>query len=135
MYKKMLKTKYELFKQKAYIIIYGTNTPLGKLFDLVLLALIVISVIMVMLETVQGVNEHLHGLLVFMEWVITIFFSMEYVLRIITNKKPYRYILSLYGIIDLISILPMYLSFIVQGAKAISVTRSDFRFGEFYESR
>ena len=93
--KKVLKTKYELFKQKAYIIIYGTNTPLGKLFDLVLLALIVISVIMVMLETVQGVNEHLHGLLVFMEWVITIFFSMEYALRIITNKKPYHYIFSL----------------------------------------
>ncbi|WP_448823099.1 ion transporter [Capnocytophaga sp.] len=122
--KKVFNTKYELFKRKAYIIIYGTNTPLGKLFDLVLLALIVISVIMVMLETVQGVNEHLHGVLVFMEWVITIFFSMEYALRIITNKKPYRYIFSLYGIIDLISILPMYLSFIAPGAKAISVTRA-----------
>ena len=54
--KKVFNTKYELFKRKAYIIIYGTNTPLGKLFDLVLLALIVISVIMVMLETVQAVR-------------------------------------------------------------------------------
>ena len=89
--KKIFNAKYELFKRKAYIIIYGTNTPLGKLFDLVLLALIVISVIMVMLETVQGVNEHLHGVLVFMEWVITVS-SHGICLRIITNKKT----LSLY---------------------------------------
>ena len=122
--KKIFNAKYELFKRKAYIIIYGTNTPLGKLFDLVLLALIVISVIMVMLETVKGVDYHLHGLLVFMEWVITVFFSLEYILRIITNKKPYKYIFSMYGIIDLIAILPMYISFFAPGAKAISVVRA-----------
>ena len=122
--KAALKSKYNIFKQKAYIIIYGTNTRLGKLFDLVLLSLITISVIMVMLETVKGVDYHLHGLLVFMEWVITVFFSLEYILRIITNKKPYRYIFSMYGIIDLIAILPMYISFFAPGAKAISVVRA-----------
>ncbi|GJH41423.1 ion transporter [Capnocytophaga sp. HP1101] len=122
--KKALKSKYNVFKQKAYIIIYGTNTRLGRLFDLVLLLLITISVIMVMLETVKGVDHHLHGLLVFMEWVITVFFSLEYILRIITNKKPYRYIFSMYGIIDLIAILPMYISFFAPGAKAISVVRA-----------
>ena len=122
--KATLKSEYNIFKQKAYIIIYGTNTRLGKLFDLVLLSLITISVIMVMLETVKGVDYHLHGLLVFMEWVITVFFSLEYILRIITNKKPYRYIFSMYGIIDLIAILPMYISFFAPGAKAISVVRA-----------
>ena len=60
--KATLKSEYNIFKQKAYIIIYGTNTRLGKLFDLVLLSLITISVIMVMLETVKGVDYHLHGL-------------------------------------------------------------------------
>lgn len=122
--KKEFKEKYELFKRKAYVIIYGTNTRLGKLFDLVLLALIFISVVMVMLETVKGIDHRLHGLLVFMEWVITIFFTMEYILRIISNKKPYRYIFSMYGIIDLIAILPMYLSFITPSTKAISVVRA-----------
>ena len=122
--KATLKSEYNIFKQKAYIIIYGTNTRLGKLFDLVLLSLITISVIMVMLETVKGVDYHLHGLLVFMEWVITVFFSLEYILRIITNKKPYKYIFSMYGIIDLIAILPMYISFFAPGAKAISVVRA-----------
>lgn len=122
--KATLKSEYNIFKQKAYIIIYGTNTRLGKLFDLVLLLLITISVIMVMLETVKGVDYHLHGLLVFMEWVITVFFSLEYILRIITNKKPYKYIFSMYGIIDLIAILPMYISFFAPGAKAISVVRA-----------
>lgn len=124
MNKEVLKYKYELFKRHAYIIIYGTNTRLGRLFDLVLLALIFISVIMVLLETVEGIDHRLHGLLVFMEWFITVFFSMEYLLRIITHKKPYQYIFSFYGIIDLIAILPMYLSFITPGAKAISVVRA-----------
>ena len=87
--KERLKAQYEVFKKKAYIIIYGTNTPLGKLFDIILLGLIIISVLMVMLETVEGVDQRLHGLLVFMEWVITVFFTMEYILRIITNNRPY----------------------------------------------
>ena len=122
--KEQLKAQYEVFKKKAYIIIYGTNTPLGKLFDIILLGLIIISVLMVMLETVEGVDQRLHGLLVFMEWVITVFFTMEYILRIITNNRPYRYIFSLYGIIDLIALLPMYLSFITPSTKAISVVRA-----------
>lgn len=124
MIKKEFKEKYELFKRLAYVIIYGTNTRLGRLFDLVLLALITVSVIMVMLETVKGIDHRLHGLLVFMEWIITVFFTIEYILRIISNKKPYRYIFSMYGIIDLISILPMYLSFITPYTKAISVVRA-----------
>ena len=90
--KKNLRKSMSFLSVKAYVIIYGTNTRLGKLFDLILLALIFISVVMVMLETVKGIDHRLHGLLVFMEWVITIFFTMEYILRIISNKKPYRYI-------------------------------------------
>lgn len=120
----VIKSKYDIVKQKAYVIIYGTNTPLGKLFDIVLLALIFLSVIMVMLETVDSIDHSAHGFLVFLEWVITIFFTLEYIARIISNKKPLQYIFSFYGIIDLISILPMYLSFFIPGSKALSVVRA-----------
>ena len=122
--RKGVKSKYELLKQHAYLIIYGTDTPMGRLFDITLLILISISVIMVMLETVENVDYHLHGILVFLEWVITIFFTLEYILRIISNKKPYQYIFSLYGVIDLIALLPMYLSFVIPGTKALSVVRA-----------
>lgn len=120
----VIKSKYDILKQKAYVIIYGTNTPLGKLFDIILLVLIFFSVIMVMLETVEDIDHQAHGFLVFLEWLITIFFTLEYILRIISNKRPLQYIFSFYGIIDLISILPMYLSFFIPGSKALSVVRA-----------
>lgn len=119
-----IKSKYEIFKQKAHIIIYGTNTVAGRLFDLILLGLIVLSVLLVMLETVKGFDTKYHSYLVFFEWVITIFFTIEYALRIITLKKPLKYILSFYGIIDLIAILPMYLSFFISGTSVFTVIRA-----------
>lgn len=122
--KNVLKSKYDILRQQAYVIIYGTNTPLGRLFDIVLLLLIFISVVMVMLETVKDVDVRYHGFLVFLEWVITIFFTLEYILRIISNKKPFQYIFSFYGIIDLIAILPMYLSFFIPGSKVLAVVRA-----------
>ncbi|GIM57378.1 ion transporter [Capnocytophaga canimorsus] len=122
--KNVLKSKYDILRQQAYVIIYGTNTPLGRLFDIVLLLLIFVSVVMVMLETVKDVDVRYHGFLVFLEWVITIFFTLEYILRIISNKKPFQYIFSFYGIIDLIAILPMYLSFFIPGSKVLTVVRA-----------
>ena len=119
-----IKSKYEVFKQKAHIIIYGTNTVAGRLFDLILLGLILLSVVLVMLETVKGFDAKYHAYLVFFEWVITVFFTLEYILRIITIKKPINYILSFYGIIDLIAILPMYLSFFITGTSVFTVIRA-----------
>lgn len=119
-----IKSKYEIFKQKAHIIIYGTNTVAGRLFDLILLGLIVLSVLLVMLETVKGFDAKYHSYLVFFEWVITIFFTIEYILRIITIKKPINYVFSFYGIIDLIAILPMYLSFFISGTSVFAVIRA-----------
>lgn len=104
------KSRFEIFRQKTHIIIYGTNTVAGRLFDLILLGLILLSVLLVMLETVQGFDIKYHNQLVLLEWIITIFFSIEYVLRLISIDKPKKYIFSFYGIIDLIAILPMYLS-------------------------
>ena len=119
-----IKSKYEIFKQKAHIIIYGTNTVAGRLFDLFLLGLILLSVILVMLETVKGFDAKYHAYLVFFEWVITVFFTLEYILRIITIKKPINYALSFYGIIDLVAILPMYLSFFITGTSVFAVIRA-----------
>ena len=121
--KNILKSKYYILKQKAYITIYGTCTTAGKMFDIILLIFILISSFLVMLESIQDVDKHLHLLLVVLEWIITIFFSLEYALRVISNPKRKQYIFSFYGIIDLISILPMYLSFFFVESKFLSIIR------------
>ena len=121
--KKALKEKYELLKEKAFTIIYGRDTVAGKLFDLILLGFILLSVFLTIFESIKTVDKHIHTLLVILEWMITIFFTIEYILRIICNPKWKRYIFSFYGIIDLISILPVYLSFFVAESKFLSIIR------------
>jgi voltage-gated potassium channel len=119
-----IKSKYDTFKQRAHIIIYGTSTKAGRYFDLTLLAIILLSVLLVMMETVAAFDFKYHNELVFLEWIITGFFTIEYVLRIISINKPWKYIFSFYGIIDLLAILPMYLSFFFLGTSVLSVVRS-----------
>ncbi|WP_291144617.1 ion transporter [Flavobacterium sp. UBA7680] len=118
------KSKYEIFREKIKIILYGTNTILGRMFDLVLLGLILLSVLLIMMETVQGINQKYHQQLIICEWIITIFFTIEYILRIISIQKPIKYIFSFYGIIDLLAVLPMYLSIFFPGASVLSVIRA-----------
>lgn len=118
------KTFFERLRQKTFVIIYGTNTVAGRLFDLLLLGLIVLSVILVMLETVEGFDLKYHKEVVFFEWIITAFFTVEYILRIVTIKKPLKYILSFYGIIDLIAVLPMYLSIFLTGTSVLTIIRA-----------
>ena len=118
------KTKLNLLRQRIHIIIYGTDTRAGRLFDLILLGLILLSVFCVMLETVKGFDLKYHQELIILEWVITSFFTLEYLLRIITTNNPRRYIFSFFGIIDLIAILPMYLSFFFFGSKVFSIIRA-----------
>jgi voltage-gated potassium channel len=118
------KSSYEIFRQKTHIIIYGTNTVAGRLFDLILLGLILLSVLLVMLETVEGFDIKYHNQLVLLEWIITVFFTIEYILRIICIDKPKRYILSFYGIIDLIAILPMYLSYFFASSHLFVIIRA-----------
>ncbi|WP_369769318.1 ion transporter [Flavobacterium sp. WC2416] len=119
-----IKSKYDLFKQKTHIIIYGTSTKAGRLFDLILLGLILLSVLLVMMETVTEFDLKYHTELVFLEWIITVFFTIEYLLRILTIDKSWKYIFSFYGIIDLLAILPMYLSIFFIGTSIFSVVRS-----------
>ncbi len=121
---KQQKSRNELIKQRINIIIHGVNTPAGKLFDVILLGVILLSVLLVMLESVEQLDRKYHTFLIVSEWIITIVFSLEYILRIYSSRKPWKYITSFYGIIDLISILPMYLSFFIAGSKILSVVRA-----------
>ncbi|RRJ90214.1 ion transporter [Flavobacterium macacae] len=124
MKEKECKTPYDIFRQRINIIIHGVNTPAGRLFDIILLFIILLSVVLVMLESVETLDIVYHRFFIISEWVITIFFSIEYILRIISTRKPLKYIFSFYGIIDLISILPMYLSFFIPSSKILTVVRA-----------
>lgn len=121
---KEIKSKYDVLRQKIYIVVYGANTPAGRLFDLILLGVILLSVLLVMLESVKHLDSEYHTFIIVSEWIITIFFTLEYILRIVSNRKPLNYIFSFYGIVDLISILPMYLSFFFPGSRMLSIIRA-----------
>ena len=97
------------FRQKTHEIIFEADTFFGKLFDIILLFLIVLSVAAVMVESVEAYSLKYVTFLTTFEWIITCIFTLEYVLRIISVKKPLKYIFSFYGLIDLISLLPTYL--------------------------
>jgi voltage-gated potassium channel len=111
-------------KDSLYEIIFEADTPRGKAFDIVLLIIISISILLVMLESIPSVNAQHYDLLRVMEWVITIIFSLEYLLRVLIVKKPFRYIFSFYGIIDLLAVLPTYLSLVFVGSHSLVVIRA-----------
>ena len=96
-------------KEKLREIIFGYRTKAGKTFDIVLLSAILISVICVMLDSDNGIHQKYGSLLLTIEWIFTIFFTIEYALRIYCTSNTKRYIFSFMGIIDLLSILPTYL--------------------------
>lgn len=112
------------WKHRLHEIIYEADTPLGKLFDLALIFLIVLSVVLVMLESIDNVDKHYHDTLLALEWVVTIFFSLEYIARLISIKKPWKYVFSFYGIIDLLSTIPLYLSYILVGSQVLLALRA-----------
>lgn len=120
----MAKTYIEKLKQKLYIIIYGHHTFAGKLFDILLLVAIFLNVIVIMLETIQSVDILFHKEFVTIEWILTILFTIEYITRIIVIDKPKQYIFSFYGIIDLLAILPLYLSLFMAGGTLLSVIKA-----------
>ncbi len=112
------------FKNKLYEIVFEADTPAGKSFDIILLITILLSILIVMLESVKSINMRFRESLKIAEWFITGIFTLEYLIRIYIVKKKYKYILSFYGIIDLLSILPLYLGFFIPGSQRLSVIRS-----------
>lgn len=96
---------------------------MGKLFDIVLFIVILLSVIVVMLESVATFDQHYHRFLFILEWVVTISFTLEYIARIISIKKPWKYVFSFYGVIDLLSTIPLYLSYLIAGSQVLLAVR------------
>jgi voltage-gated potassium channel len=94
----MAELKYERFRQEANKIIHGTNTKAGR-FDLILLGLILLSVLLVMMETVSEFDLKYHFYLVLLEWIITVLFTIEYIFRIISINRPWKYVSSFYGLL------------------------------------
>ncbi|OEK08098.1 ion transporter [Flavivirga aquatica] len=120
----MSNTLKKHWKTKLHEIIYEADTPAGKLFDIVLLIIIIASIILVMLESVKSFDTNYHNFLNISEWIITILFSIEYIARIITVKKPLKYIFSFYGIVDLLSTIPKYISLLFGGVHALAALRA-----------
>lgn len=109
---------------KLHEVIYEADTPAGKLFDVILLVFILASIVLVMLESVKSIDSKYHNLLNIGEWLVTILFTLEYVARLIAVKKPMKYVTSFYGIIDLLSTIPKYLSLIFAGTHALVALRA-----------
>lgn len=115
---------YTKLRAKIHEIIFEADTKEGKAFDVALLVFIVISIIATMLETVEGIKTTYGNLLVTIEWIVTIFFTLEYILRIYSSKNPWTYIFSFYGIVDLLSIFPTYFGILNPSTKSLAVIRS-----------
>ncbi len=111
------------FRERLYEIIFEADTHSGKLFDVILLLAILGSVIVVMLDTVPSLAKY-HHLFYGLEWVFTIFFTIEYITRIFTVHSPRKYMTSFFGIIDLISILPTYLTVFLPVNPSLMIVRA-----------
>lgn len=112
------------WRRQIYEVIYEADTPAGKLFDVVLLIVIAISIVLVMLESVPAIGRRYKEEFLLAEWVITILFSIEYILRIIAVNKARKYIFSFYGIIDFLSTIPLYLTLFFGGMNALLAVRA-----------
>ena len=111
-------------KKKLRTIIFKTNTPAGKAFDVALLIAILVSVSVVILESVEKFSINFTKTFIYTEWAFTLLFTIEYIIRIIISNKKRKYIFSFFGIIDFLSILPAYLSLIFTGMHTLVILRS-----------
>lgn len=120
-----LNTNSKSWRHKLHEILYEADTPSGRIFNIALFIVIIASIVFVMLESIDEIDAKYHTFLNRAEWVITILFTLEYITRVITVKKPLKYIFSFFGIIDLLSTIPKYLAFfLVGGAHSLVALRA-----------
>lgn len=120
----MNSNKIPYWKHRLHEIVYEADTQAGRRFDLILLILILLSVVLVMLESITEIHVKYKSELDIMEWIITGLFSAEYITRLIAIKKPLSYVFSFYGIIDLLSTIPKYISLIMVGTDSLIALRA-----------
>jgi voltage-gated potassium channel len=119
-----LHTPLSNWRFRLHEVIFEADTPSGKAFDIVLLLSIGLSIFAVLLESVAGIRETYGPALRAVEWFFTILFTVEYLLRLLSVNRPWRYAVSFYGVVDLLAILPTYLSLIVVGTQSLLVIRA-----------
>lgn len=110
-------------KQKLYTIIFESDTPAGKLFDILLIACILFSVLLVIIESLKGLPAYLTTPFIILEFIFTGFFTFEYVTRIYCSPNPRKYIFSFFGIVDLLATLPLYIGLLFPGARYLLIIR------------
>ncbi len=111
------------WRQQLHEIIFGAETKAGKTFDVLLIISILVSVIIVMLDSVNSITTAYGELLHRLEWFFTILFTVEYLLRLVCVGQPLRYAASFFGVIDLLAIIPTYLSLFLPGSQFFMVIR------------
>jgi voltage-gated potassium channel len=113
-----------LNKKRIYEIIFEADTREGKIFDVSIIVLILLSVLLVLLDSIASIRERFGFVIHSIEWFITGVFLLEYILRIWVLEKPFRYIFSFYGIIDLLAILPNFMGLLLAGGQSLMVIRA-----------
>ncbi len=111
------------WRQKIYDVVFEAETPAGRVFDITLISLILLSVLTVFFESIQSIREYYGAELYAVEWAFTILFTVEYILRLVSVKRPLRYAFSFYGIVDLLAIVPTYISLFFPGTQYLLVIR------------
>ncbi len=110
-------------RERLNRIIFFSDTPAGKRFDSWLLGIILASLLVVMVDSIQPINQRFGGPLLVLEWLFTLIFAVEYLLRAAVHPKPLRYILSFYGLIDLLAVLPAFLTLLYPDAHYLMTVR------------
>lgn len=113
----------DALRRRMHQIIFGTQTPAGRGFDLVLLVCILFSVVVVMLDTVESIHRRHAVTLLRLEWGLTMLFTLEYAARLYSVPNRLKYATSFFGIVDFVSIIPTYLSVLIPGANYLLIVR------------
>ncbi len=112
------------WRNRLHGVIYESNTTAGKVFDVSLLVLILASILVVIFDSIESYRLQYGTLFTNLEWAFTILFTIEYILRLISIERPWKYVFSFLGIIDLLAIIPGYLSIFFAGAQSLLVFRA-----------
>jgi len=111
------------WRHRLHEVIFEADTPAGKAFDVLLILAITASVAAVMLDSVAGIRRAYGPLLLAVEWFFTLLFTVEYLLRLFSVRRPIRYATSFFGVVDLLSVIPTYLSLLIPGSRYLLVIR------------
>jgi len=114
----------EALREKLRVIIFQSDTPLGKAFDIALLWCIVASIVLVIVESMQSIPPTTKMVFTVLEYVFTFFFTLEYLCRLYCSEKPKEYAFSFFGIVDLLSTLPLYIGWIFGPVRYLMIVRT-----------